>query len=99
MSFFIDPATNVALPLFEPGAASEAMNVAFDSDHLMNIQTSYDDSVSPPTDNTTKALYRWYICETNFEGNTHPTLAWVQGTAEPQNPSCVKASIKREFIS
>ena len=95
MAFFIDPTTNVALPLFEP--SYEPQYVAFDSNNLMNIISYLDDTVNPPTDETAKAYYRWYICSTNFEAYVYPTLAWVQGNGAPQNPSCVKASIKRVF--
>lgn len=59
MTLFIDPSTNVALPLFEP--TSSGTEVAFDSEGRMNIQSYLNDTVDPPTDSTNAAYYRWYV--------------------------------------
>ncbi|WPH03889.1 Hypothetical protein R9X50_00677200 [Acrodontium crateriforme] len=96
MSFFVDPSTNVALPLFEP--AYQSQYVAFDGKDLMNIQSYLDDTKSPPNSEQARALYRWYVCNSNFEGYVYQTLNWVLGNGKPQNPSCQKVDIKRVFI-
>ena len=96
MSFYADPSTNVALPLLEP--SNNAQYVAFDDKDLMNVISNLNDAVTPPSDETSTALYRWYVCQTNFEGYQYQTLAWVYGNGKPQNPTCVKADVKRVFV-
>lgn len=94
MQLYYDPSTNVALPLFEP---SEGTAVAFDVHNRLNIQSTLDDTVTPPTDETVAAFYRWYVCESNFEGYTYETLNWVMGKEQPENPSCSKVQVVRVF--
>ena len=97
MSFTYDASTNVALPLFGPEYANQY--VAFDVDGLMNVQTYYNDLVNPPTDeDAVRVLYRWYACTTDYVGYTYPTLNWVLGKYPPENPTCVKVQVKREFL-
>ena len=96
MNFYVDPSTNVALPLFEP--SYNAQYVTFDSSNLMKIVVYLNDTKTPPADGDGRALDNWYVCETNFEGYTYETLAWALGTAKPQNPSCVKVSVERKFV-
>lgn len=93
MSLSYNPSSNVAVPLFEP--SDSGTEVAFKDDDLMGIPGFLDDTVSPPAYNAT-TYYRWYICETNA-GYDYTTAAWVMGDTTPQNPSCVKADIKRVF--
>ena len=50
----------------------------------MNIQGFIDDTVTPPSDTSSKAYYRWYVCTTNNEGYTYETLAWVAGSYPPE---------------
>lgn len=64
----------------------------------MNIQSYLDDTKSPPDSQHAHALYRWYVCNSNFEGYTYKTLGWVLGNGKPQNPSCEKVDVKRVFI-
>lgn len=91
------PTTNVALPLFFPGAGSSALTVSFDDKDLLNIQSYVDDTVSPPIAGDFKPYYRWYACLTYYSGYQYITLAWIVGNGEPQNPSCVKVGVKRVF--
>jgi len=50
----------------------------------MNIQGYLDDTVTPPTDTTSTAYYRWYVCNTNYEGYSYETLSWVVGKYPPE---------------
>ena len=93
MSFSYNPASNVAIPLFEP--TESGLEISFYQDQL-GVPVFVDDQVSPPAYVET-VDYRWYICETNA-GYDYTTLAWVLGDAIPQNPSCVSATIKRIFV-
>ncbi|KAG5949817.1 hypothetical protein E4U53_005731 [Claviceps sorghi] len=95
MSFFIDPASNVALPLFEPGYGRQ---VGFDEKSELYIASSVDDTKLPPKATPLRAVKSWYVCDTYFEGYSYKTLAWVLGIGKPQNPSCVKVQVKRKFI-
>ena len=88
-----NPSSNVAVPLFTP--SESGLEVSFKSDNYLGIPTFLDDTVSPPAYKE-GVDYRWYICETNA-GYVYTTLAWVLGKGKPQNPSCVKADIKRVF--
>ncbi|KAK3716840.1 hypothetical protein LTR37_006190 [Vermiconidia calcicola] len=94
MSLYVEPSTNVAIPLFWPG--TDVQNVAFDNDNKMYISSYVDDTTSPPTTSTEKKLYRWYTCRTYY-GYDYTTLAWAQGKAAPQNPSCEKVDVVRVF--
>lgn len=98
MSFYSDPSTNVAMPLFEPGYGVQS--VMFDKDGQMGIYSYLDDTVTPPTGDKVKILRNWYICETYYSAYTYHTLNWVMGDAQakPQNPSCVKVVVERKFI-
>jgi hypothetical protein len=93
MELSYNPSSNVAIPLFTP--SESGTEVAFKSDDLMGIPGYLDDTVSPPVYNS-ETLYRWYICLTNA-GYTYTTAAWAMGDTTPENPSCVKADIKRVF--
>lgn len=95
MTFYIDPSTNVALPLFYPGYGSTW--VSFDSKDLLYVGSNLDDTKNPPTDDVSKSYYRWYVCNYNYQGYTYQTLNWVQGSGKPQNPSCTKVDVKRVF--
>lgn len=98
MSFYVDPSTNVAMPLFQP--SYDQQQVMFDKDGLMGIYSYLDDSVTPPKDDKVKVLKNWYVCETNYSAYQYRTLNWVlgNGKAEPQNPSCVKVQVHRKFL-
>ena len=95
MTLSYNDASNVALPLFEPGYPNT--QIAFDSLNRMNIQNYVDDTVSPPAESTV-ALYRWYICQTQYSGYLYYTLSWVMGEFPPQNQTCCKATIVRQFV-
>lgn len=97
MTFYSDPSTNVALPLFYPGR-DNVQYVGFDNSDLMNIVSYLDDTKNPPTSDGPRVLKNWYVCKTYYSGYTYQTLAWVLGIAEPQNPSCVKVDVKRKFV-
>ena len=94
MQLSYDPTTNVAVPLFEP--ADSGTPVGFDASNKMYIQGYVDDTVTPPSEDTLKDYYRWYVCET-YAGYEYTTLAWVLGSHSPENPSCVKVDVVRVF--
>jgi len=96
MQFYLDPSTNVALPLFEP--TEEPTNVGFDSEDRMYLSSGLDDTVSPPTFTHVRKLYRWYTCKTYYTGYTYKTLNWVQGKYPPENPTCEKVEVVRQFV-
>lgn len=85
------------MPLFFPGY--EAQYVTFDKKGLMSIIDYLDDTQTPPTASTPKALYNWYVCQSYYSSYTYHTLNWVlgNGSAKPQNPSCVKVDVRRQF--
>ncbi|KAK4499167.1 hypothetical protein PRZ48_009679 [Zasmidium cellare] len=95
MQFFSDPSTNVALPLFEPTQTGQ--QVGFDKQNKLHVQSSLNDTVDPPTSTKVRGLYRWYVCKTNFEGYVYETLAWVLGNGKPENPTCKKVDVIRQF--
>jgi len=94
MSFSINSASNVALPLFGLDAST---TVAFDENDYLNIQSYLDDTVVPVAESV-KAYYRWVVCETYWEAYYYTTLAWVLGDGVPQNPSCVAVDVKRVWV-
>ncbi|RDA84539.1 hypothetical protein CP532_3744 [Ophiocordyceps camponoti-leonardi (nom. inval.)] len=98
MTFWNDPSTNVALPLLQPG--NERQYVTFDKDNQLAIFSYLDDTHIPPTGNELKALKNWYVCQTYYTGYRYMNLAWVlgNGSAKPQNPSCVKVEVERKFV-
>lgn len=96
MSFEYYAGSNVALPLFEPGY--DMTYVSFDKNEHMYIEDTLDDTVTPPTYKSPPGkLYRWYVCETYYTGYTYQTLSWVAGKYPPQNPSCKKINVLRQF--
>lgn len=98
MSFYVDPSTNVAQPMFQP--SYDQQQVMFDKEGLMGIYSYLDDTVTPPTGDKVKVLKNWYVCETYYSAYQYRTLNWVvgNGKAKPQNPSCVKVQVHRKFI-
>ncbi|KAF2465393.1 uncharacterized protein BDR25DRAFT_239524 [Lindgomyces ingoldianus] len=96
MGLYVNPTTNVALPLFYPGD-NLATVVSFDESNLMNIQGYIDDTKSPAAVGNITAYYRWYSCTTYYTGYTYVMLSWVLGAREPQNPTCIKVNVKRVF--
>ena len=100
MDFYVNPSSNVALPLFQPSSDSQSITVERETGQLAII-TYVDDSTSPPVIDQSKVLKNWYICRTYFGGYRSQTLNWVLGNeeAEPQNPTCIKVEVEREFVS
>ncbi|RDA94625.1 hypothetical protein CP533_2485 [Ophiocordyceps camponoti-saundersi (nom. inval.)] len=98
MSFSIEPSTNVALALFEPSPSSQY--VTFDKEGRLAIISYLDDTRSPPSGSQPRALKNWYLCNTYYSAYTYRTLNWVMGSGKvkPQNPSCVKIEVKREYV-
>ncbi|RDA94626.1 hypothetical protein CP533_2484, partial [Ophiocordyceps camponoti-saundersi (nom. inval.)] len=98
MTFWNDPSTNVAMPMLQPGY--ERQYVTFDKDGLLAIFSYLDDTHTPPTGNEARALKNWFVCQTYFTGYQYRTLAWVlgNGSAKPQNPSCIKVEVERKFV-
>jgi hypothetical protein len=64
----------------------------------MQIHSFVDDTVYPPKAGQAKAYYRWYMCTTYYGSYTYETLNWVLGSFPPQNPSCQKVDVKREYL-
>jgi hypothetical protein len=96
MDFDVDPSTNVANTVFEPGYDNQP--VAFDNTSGNMVVISYlDDTKTPPTDGTARVLDKWYTCQTEFGGYQYDTLNWLLGDGTPQNPSCVKVEVTRKF--
>lgn len=96
MTFYYQPSTDVALPLFEPTYPNVV--VEFDQNKRMNVPAYIDDTVAPPKAGNYYPIYRWYVCETYYTGYTYTTLAWKLGSGRPQNPSCVKVDVTQKFI-
>ncbi|KAG6066067.1 hypothetical protein E4U32_006554 [Claviceps aff. humidiphila group G2b] len=97
MSLAINPASNVALPLFTPGMMTPQF-VGFDLDNSMIIVSFLNDTVQPSTTQMGYALQNWYLCTTTYSSYTYQTLSWTLGREKPQNPSCVKITVKRKFV-
>ena len=72
MVFYLDPSTNVALPLFEP--TNEPTYVGFDSDNKLYLESCLVDTVNPPTCKKVRKLYRWYTCTTYYTGYRQRTI-------------------------
>lgn len=97
MSFFVNPSSNVALPLFQP--SSEYQPVTFSKNGTLAIFSYSDDTQTPPVQEVT-AVRNWYVCQTSFGGYNYQTLAWVLGKpgSVPQNPSCISVDVTRKFV-
>ena len=95
MSLFYDPGTNVAIGLFEPGYTSQY--VSFDTKNMLYITSYQDDQKIPPSDDTPRKLYRWFVCEYDFEGYTYELLAWQVGSCKPENPTCQPIGVERVY--
>lgn len=96
MVFSYSPATNLAHPqLF---GSYDGQLVGFNAKDELYVPVYLDDTVTPPTDSTQRNLTRWYICETNISGYVYPTLNWLLGNGKPENPSCVKTEVIRQFL-
>lgn len=98
MSFYSDPSTNVAMPMFMP--SYDQQEIFFNKNNIMGIYSYLNDAVTPPTGDTVKVLKNWYVCETYYSAYTYRTLNWVMGNGsqKPQNPSCVKVEVERKFL-
>lgn len=98
MSFWVDPSTNVALPLFQPSYDTTYVTFEKETQELA-IAAFYDDTKTPPKSGT-YIRKNWYVCQTQYLGYQYQTLNWVIGTGKaiPQNPSCVKVQVVRKFV-
>ncbi|PHH70676.1 hypothetical protein CDD82_6974 [Ophiocordyceps australis] len=99
MSFYHDPSTNVAMPLFHAGYASR-QQVTFDKAGRLAIISHMDDSKHPPAFKA-KALQNWFVCKNYENTSKRMSLAWVvgRGDVSPQNPTCVKVRVYRKYVS
>ncbi|KAG6006487.1 hypothetical protein E4U21_007031 [Claviceps maximensis] len=97
MTFYINPASNVALPLLISGNGDHQA-IAFDHENMLNIVSFMDDTRIPPGVAPPQVLKQWYICTVRYTSFTYLTLAWVMGRGDPQNVSCVKVSVTRSFV-
>ena len=93
-----DFTSDVAIPIIAPGNTT-AVTVSFTSSGCLYFSKYHDDTVSPPV--YLKAplkVENWYTCLTRWS-YLYVTLSWKIGMkGEPQNPSCQKARVIREFI-
>lgn len=97
VTFYYDPATNSALPLFYPGDENPQMFYFNDRDEL--IVVSYVDwSADPPKSADPVGLQRWYACKTYYLGYQYENLVWGLGEAAPENPTCKAVKVKRVFV-
>lgn len=96
----IDPdlISNIVNPILSPGNNSYTP-VSFTSEGCLYLARYQDDTVSPPTQlETPQKVQNWYICLTRWS-YLYYTLSWKIGTEDkPQNPSCQKVDVVREFI-
>lgn len=90
-----DPSSNVAQAMFYPGR-SEPQYVSFKEDYLV-LTSNVDDTKVPVENSADRDLDQWYICDSYYTGYRYKTLSWVYGVADPQNPTCVKVSVKRHY--
>jgi hypothetical protein len=97
LTFYIDPTTNYALPLLEPGSGG-AQVLAFDQANFLGIQGYVDYKVSPPKAGERKQYNDWWVCATYFEGYQYVNLVWGLGGSTPETPGCVEADVRRSFI-
>ena len=80
--------TKVMLITFDGDLAT----VGFDKEEKMFV-AGYDSKTKEH-----EKLYRWYMCDTDWEGYNYTTLNWLpRGDAKPSNPSCVSTNITRHF--
>jgi len=93
----INPISNVALPMFQPGDAY-SQTMWFDENGLLNIQGYIDDTTEGGPQRAVGPTYRWHACTTYYGSYIYKTLTWVLGAGPPQNPTCVKVDVKRVFI-
>lgn len=97
MGFSTYISSNVALPLFKP--TIDYTSILWNDLDGLHGYTTLIDTVVPPTINGPNAISRWFVCQTIYLGYEFRTLAWVMGTEEavPQNPSCIKVLVARDF--
>ena len=91
-----DDESNVAHPQFWPGPRGTLF--AFDAGNMLNMQSYLDDTVTKPNRYTFRAYYRWYVCKAPYGSHPLETLNWVMGNLPPQNPSCSKVDVVRQFV-
>lgn len=89
--------SNVANPTFFPGTDKSTF-LAFEKDGCSYIETTLDDTVSPPIYfSPSRKVKNWYVCLTRYS-YLYNTLSWKVGlTGTPQNPSCQKVDVVRVF--
>ncbi|KAJ3495615.1 hypothetical protein NLG97_g3265 [Lecanicillium saksenae] len=92
-----NPTSNVAQGIFEPGTDYKSY-FSFYNDKLV-LYSGVDDTKFPIEAGEAKPVDHWYICESYWIGYRYKTLSWVYGSddAKPQNPKCVKVSVKRVY--
>lgn len=95
MHLVTDPSSNVAQAVFYPGP-SNGQYVQFTDDKLA-LFSGIDDTKVPIEAGTPKAIENWYVCDSYYTSYRYKTLSWVYGKAGPQNPTCVKVTVKRNF--
>jgi hypothetical protein len=96
-SFNYDPTTDIAVPILGPGDQN-AQQLSFDDKDELLIQGYIDWAANPPKAGNFTAFKRWYACTTYFSGYEYDNLAWGLGKHEPEDPTCVKVTVKRVFL-
>ncbi|KAH8816360.1 hypothetical protein F5884DRAFT_219119 [Xylogone sp. PMI_703] len=87
-----NPVSNIAVPLFEPGA-DYATYFSFDAEDKLNLQGAVDNGSIPQE---SAPYYNWQICQT-YVGYAYTTLAWLVGSGTSNNPTCEAVTVKRVF--
>lgn len=98
MHLQIDFGTNMAAVSFQPSIGGP--NTLFDDDNKLAIH-AIDDSSYNSTRPVAQSVivYNWYVCYMWIgRGYYHHTLAWLLGSGDPHNPSCLPVDVVREFI-
>lgn len=96
-SFNYDPTTDIAVPILGPGDQG-AQQFSFDDKDELLIQGYIDWAANPPKAGNFTAYKRWYACTTYFAGYQYNNLAFGLGKHKPEDPTCVKVSVKRVFV-
>jgi len=57
-----------------------------------------EDTVACPNRYNFRAYYRWYVCKAPYGAHDLMSPNWVMGNLPPQNPSCSKVDVVRQFV-
>lgn len=98
LGLYIEPTTNVGLPLFYPGGETNSWLTSFDENDNLNVQGYVNYNTSPPTSGDFVPYYRFWACSTYYSAYEYFNVVWVLGDGKPDTPGCAKVDVKRVFI-